>query len=1579
MRAALQQTRDRKILQELVPLNALSEERFQELAGKIIVEEVRAGRYLFRKGDRDNQSIYLLDGKVSLTDGSRKVVSEIEAGSDASRFPLAAQQPRPLSARVSRKAVIARIDSGLLDVFLTWDQSNTAEVVDINLAENSDWMTRLLQSDAFSQLPPAKLQGLLIRMRPVAVRRGQAIIRQGSPGDYFYTIHEGRCEVTRKAPDGGGELKLAELTAGDCFGEDALVSGAARNATVTMLTDGQLMRLAKQDFEDLLHTELVRHVRIEQALQMVEEGAVWLDVRTSDEYQQDAFEDSVNIPLAMLRREIPELVFNAKYIICCDTGRRSESAGFLLSHRGFEVYVLDGGIAAAQAYLTPSVEPEDTGAEGAESPDDVASEISPALSLVLEDAAQEYAELQTAYDELQEQFASLQAERHDHAREQQRLTALLAQLRAELDRSATAESGLHARISELEEEKRLLGGQYGAVSAEQLDQLQTAEIDLEQERHKCVSLQREVEALSGERAMLSQQLAAGRHEVQGAIDTLQARLAESQQQVAGLQAGMAGASAENDRLQQENQRISGALAELQATHASTGDALTGRDAMLDELRNANTALEQRLAAVQSEFDALRAVHEGAVAESGGRDELVEELRSGNAALEQELGSSRTVLAEVQAQIETLRAESAEQLAAERRTREETEQRLHELQGRHASAAAGVEKSMETVAGLQAENSRLQDSLDEVNASNGQLSDKVAGLQADLEAVTAARATAEAEWAQVRTGLQSQLDEQQSQAGKLREELEQKHLDEVERNIAALEQRDQQIADMGLKLAAVTEQLELALSDRQRLADELAELHAARNADGEKFAALQDGLGRTVASMGQQAAELQSQVAASEEQLAALRLEVERHEAARVARDQELEQAQARIQELQQAQAVSGEQVKALEQSLQETERKAHEDIRRKNENEKELQAQAERLRKKLEQVTGDFQKSRKDAQADLDSLREELHTEREARDDERAQMAARQRELKEQLASIASEHEVHVNRNSGVIEEAVDAVREEERSRLQGVLDAQVATEQMLEKVQAELRQAHAELAEYHRQEKDRRQVDIDLIEEQNRQAEAAISQLQSQLRHLTKERDESLEQQQVLRERVDSLRGEVETARDQVASFTQDRIEAPAQLRAQLEESHRNEEIAVRLRAEAEAARDRMREERDRLLAQAGERVPAAAAGTDSAALTSPHPAPVQQPLRADGAAPSFSTVTFAAVRRVLRWLVAAGGILMLLLAAGLAWLVFWQTPRGPVGHPVHVERSVPESAVVTAPANPPVESAPSSQDTPSAQPGPVAAQTAGPAAKVAREPVPAPVKAKPVAPVQTSPVLRTYSDALRDGGRGPEMVQLAAATYQMGSIGNSMNAEEVPRHEVKLASFSISRYEVTFAEYDRYARATGQQLPHDESWGRDRQPVINVSWNDAVGYVKWLSAQTGRDYRLPSEAQWEYAARAGSDGSYWWTDTKAGIPANCFNCGSSWDGARTAPVGQFAANGFGLYDMAGNVQEWTADCYHPNYAGAPADGSAWGGDVYCTQRVVRGGAYSSPLDSLRSARRADLAEDTSLDNLGFRVVRVD
>jgi len=190
------------------------------------------------------------------------------------------------------------------------------------------------------------------------------------------------------------------------------------------------------------------------------------------------------------------------------------------------------------------------------------------------------------------------------------------------------------------------------------------------------------------------------------------------------------------------------------------------------------------------------------------------------------------------------------------------------------------------------------------------------------------------------------------------------------------------------------------------------------------------------------------------------------------------------------------------------------------------------------------------------------------------------------------------------------------------------------------------------------------------------------------------------------------------------------------------------------------------------------------------------------------------------------------------------------------------------------------------------------------------------------------------------------------------------------------MSRHEVTFAEYDRFARATGRPRPHDEGWGRGQRPVVNVSWNDAQAYTAWLSGLTGMRYRLPSEAEWEFAARAGSDSFFWWGNILGTNNANCFDCGSRWDNQSTAPVGSFAASPFGLHDTAGNVLEWVADCYHDSYEDAPGDGSAWISGV-CDARVARGGAYNKPATAMRASRRNSFSADTRLSFIGFRVVR--
>jgi formylglycine-generating enzyme required for sulfatase activity len=235
------------------------------------------------------------------------------------------------------------------------------------------------------------------------------------------------------------------------------------------------------------------------------------------------------------------------------------------------------------------------------------------------------------------------------------------------------------------------------------------------------------------------------------------------------------------------------------------------------------------------------------------------------------------------------------------------------------------------------------------------------------------------------------------------------------------------------------------------------------------------------------------------------------------------------------------------------------------------------------------------------------------------------------------------------------------------------------------------------------------------------------------------------------------------------------------------------------------------------------------------------------------------------------------------------------------------------------------------------------------------------------------------------PEMVVVPAGEFIMGSPASERgrdNSEE-PQHKVVFAGpFAVAKFDVTFRDWDTCVTHPYPDLrcpsASDSGYGRGPQPVINVTWDDAQNYVKWLSQMTGKPYyRLLSEAEFEYAARAWTQTAYPWGEEIGKNNANCRDCGSKWDNRQPSPVGSFAANRFGLYDMHGNVWQWTADCYHENYSGAPQDGSAWVVGANCNQRVVRGGSWVDLSPTLRSAHRHRNSTDFRDTRLGFRVGR--
>jgi rhodanese-related sulfurtransferase len=288
----------------------------------------------------------VLSGTIELKEGD-EVVQTIAGGSDEARNPIAPILPRHQTAVAADHVKYISIDSELLDVTLTWDQTGIYEVGDFRTEqdkENGDWMTALLQIKAFQKIPPANIQTLFMQLQQVNYKAGDIIIKQGQEGDYFYVISHGRCMVTRETPLSKEDIDLAELHVGDTFGEEALISEAKRNATITMQTDGILMRLGKKDFQALLIEPMLEWFDHDEADKVITDGGRWLDVRLPSEFKVFHKDGAVNVPLYLLRHKLNMLDPGTQYVVCCDTGRRSSAAAFILNQKGFQTVVLKGGL-----------------------------------------------------------------------------------------------------------------------------------------------------------------------------------------------------------------------------------------------------------------------------------------------------------------------------------------------------------------------------------------------------------------------------------------------------------------------------------------------------------------------------------------------------------------------------------------------------------------------------------------------------------------------------------------------------------------------------------------------------------------------------------------------------------------------------------------------------------------------------------------------------------------------------------------------------------------------------------------------------------------------------------------------------------------------------------------------------------------------------------------------------------------------------------------------------------------------------------------------------------------------------------
>lgn len=349
---------DQSVLERLEPIAKLSAARKQELAGLCYIEKVNKNIDPMRMNiTKASQVLYVLKGDLGLNfiNGHKLI---LRGGSPAARHPV--NNDRNIKATIALTDIeIMRIDMDLLDIMLTWDQLSNNEGVPKQLDAHqssqagrtpADWMhdtsifsVSKLQTGVFSQLPAANIEAMFERMTHIAPVAGQVIIQQGAEGDYYYLIQRGTVVVTKVVDFSQPAVVIAELNEGCAFGEEALASDNKRNATVTMKTDGELLRLNKEDFVALLKAPLIKQLSWAEAIEKIKAGAVWVDVRLPSEYQFDPIQDAINLPLNEIRQWLISLDKSIPYIMYCQTGRRSSAAAFILAQAGFNVYVLASG------------------------------------------------------------------------------------------------------------------------------------------------------------------------------------------------------------------------------------------------------------------------------------------------------------------------------------------------------------------------------------------------------------------------------------------------------------------------------------------------------------------------------------------------------------------------------------------------------------------------------------------------------------------------------------------------------------------------------------------------------------------------------------------------------------------------------------------------------------------------------------------------------------------------------------------------------------------------------------------------------------------------------------------------------------------------------------------------------------------------------------------------------------------------------------------------------------------------------------------------------------------------------------
>jgi CRP-like cAMP-binding protein/chromosome segregation ATPase len=1005
-------------LRRLVPLHTLPEGVLDELLESVEIQTVRKGAVLFEQGDTDHENVYLLDGRVTLlSDGA--AVETVDAGSDTAKFPLAHQLPRTQTARAYNKVRIARIDSRRLSDMLARTRTVDYQVDDLDEASEDDWMSMLLQSRVLQQVPASNIQRVMMSVEQVEVSKGDDLIRQGDPGDFYYMLTRGRAVVRRDNGDGKGAVELATLGPGDAFGEEALLSDKPRNSSVAMLQDGEVLRLSKEHFLDLIQNPLLDRVDMAAAQAKVDQGALWLDLRSSEQYDESHLPGAINYPFESLRYQASSLAPDRHYVLYSNTGGRAMAGAFLLTERGFDVSVLQGGlhdeaidsavdaggdapVAAAVVAVADSAVEDETIQQRIREAEQRAQELEERLKAaqrdqeaVVAERQQQLQQVQVAVDQAKRKVLETEQQKREALEERQQAYAEMEQLTGNLERLENERASLVDRMSEIEgldkqlqsrlakAERELIGERERAESAnsslEELSErlsevLEQREIEREQHARERGELKEDMTALQMEleQAQLDleelQQTQRAQQDERSAgkdeLEALQRRFTELEGQTQTLQQ-------ERDTLQETLERLQQDLAERERAAAEAGQGLGEQ---LDALQAERDGLQQQITAFEAratEQDARVAVLEQALADAEARgSEDGEARRQELKQAEEALCTATAARDELQRMLDDVRHESEHTVEALQgeldRLRADHEALQAELSSGNAEAGTAIEQAQARVAELE---QRL------AGAERQVVEEREAG-EARLGALQASVDTLRSERDSDREALQQALDEAREAHRGLQDELT-----ALQGDKAALQRQlddgDRQTGEAVAEAEARAAALEQSLAEAQGATDELrgqqqqeaAERAVAEARLEEVRAELEAGLAR---------AESEKQAAIS-----ALQADLEEARAAAAAaqeRDDELER-------------VCGE-VETLRAQANETEQR--------------LNAELEQLRRDNEALRADGAQGLAGAEQALEQLHgEKLELQQRLEERELALASARteQGELIEALNAAGAERE----------------------------------------------------------------------------------------------------------------------------------------------------------------------------------------------------------------------------------------------------------------------------------------------------------------------------------------------------------------------------------------------------------------------------------------------------------------------------------------------------------------------------------------------------------------------------------------------